>query len=194
MLKIQTKKPLLFLSFDVETDGPAPGLHSMLSMGWAGFTQTGEIVFEYEANLIPLPDAHPSDDTMKWWAKEENQNAWEYIHQNQREPEDVFTEFAAQISELNKIYNLKPIAWPVSYDWQYINYYFHRFIGSNPLGFSVMCIKTYLWAMSKNKSPSDKLDIGRYADPQFPHTHKALDDAKEQGAIFINAWTENTNV
>lgn len=189
---MNTKKPLLFLSFDIEADGPAPGLNSMLSMGWAGFTENGNLVFTYEANLTELPDAHPNTDTMKWWSLPENQVAWNYVHQNQRNPRDIFGEFARIVERLQTDYKLVPVAWPASYDWQYINYYFHRFAGYNPLGFSSMCIKSYLWAMSGNRSPNDKLDVEKYVDPRFPHTHKALDDAKEQGAIFINAWRDNT--
>lgn len=57
----------MFLSFDIEADGPCPGLNSMLSFGMAGFTPDARIVFEYEANLFPLPDTKPDPKTQKWW-------------------------------------------------------------------------------------------------------------------------------
>lgn len=53
-------KPLIFLSFDIEADGPAPGLNSMLSLGFVGINEEGKFVFQYEANLNPLPDAKPN--------------------------------------------------------------------------------------------------------------------------------------
>src|SRR5205814_290344 len=105
----------------------------------------------------------------------------------------VFEEFSKQIEELVKTYKLVPVAWPVSYDWQWINHYFHRFTGNNPFGYSAIDIKSYLWALSKNRSPNDQINVEKWVDPQFKHTHKALDDAKEQGAMFVNAWKENIN-
>lgn len=186
-------KPVLFLSFDIESDGPAPGLNSMLAMGWAGFTETGQLVFEYEAHLKPLPDATPNEKTMSWWKLPENAMAWEYVQTNQRDPSEVCRDFAAHLEKLTQSYTLEPVAWPAAFDWQYINYYFHRFLGCNPLGYSAMCIEAYIWALTKKASSNDvhRADLVQYKDPKYPHTHRALDDAKEQGSMFYRAWTSN---
>ena len=37
----------LYLSFDIEADGPSPCLNNMLSLGICGMTETGEIVYKY---------------------------------------------------------------------------------------------------------------------------------------------------
>jgi hypothetical protein len=44
--------------------------------------------------------------------------------------------------------------------------------------------------MHPNVSIQPLLDS--WSDERFPHTHKALDDAKEQGARFINMLREQT--
>lgn len=52
----------------------------------------------------------------------------------------------------------------------------------------------YAWALSKNKSSRQKIpDIERWKPADLPHTHRALDDAIEQGATFMGAWMENTS-
>lgn len=183
--------PLLFLSYDVEADGPCPGLSSLLSLGIAGFNESGEVVFEYEANLMPLADAKANEETMRWWMRPEQHEAWEYVQKNRRPPNVVFQELKKHIDELKKKYRIGTVAWPANYDWQWINYYFHRFVGENPIGFSSRCIATYAWCMAKNRGHNDRIDMTRWTDPRFPHTHKALDDAKEQGAMFIKMWREN---
>jgi hypothetical protein len=187
------RKPLLFLSFDIESDGPAPGLNSMLAMGWAGFDETGQLVFEYEAHLTPLPEAVPNDKTMSWWKLPENQTAWDYVQTDQRDPGEVCRECASHLERLAATYTLEPVAWPAAFDWQYINYYFNRFLGRNPLGYSAMCIEAYIWALTQKASSNDvhKSDLAAYKDPQYPHTHRALDDAKEQGVMFYRAWASN---
>lgn len=192
-VQMESPKPLLFLSFDIESDGPSPGLNSMLAMGWAGFDEQGQLVFEYEANLKPLPDAYPNVKTMTWWRQPENAVAWEYLQKNQRDPAEVCREFASQMERLAATYTLEPVAWPASFDWQYFNYYCHRFLGRNPLGYSAMCIESYIWALTQKHGSGDvhRADLVMYKDPKYPHTHRSLDDAKEQGAMFYKAWLSN---
>lgn len=179
---------LLFLSFDVEADGPAPGLNSMLSFGFVGIDEEGQIVFEYEANLEPLSDAKPNASTMEWWSKPEQAMAWEYVNTSKRDPRVAFMEMASHIETLKlKGYQIRCVAWPIAYDWQWINYYFHRFIGRNPLGYSASDIGSYAWGHLGTRS-HDVGDLSAYKDPNLHHTHRALDDAREQGMIFYNLW------
>lgn len=182
-----TPKPLLFLSFDIEADGPAPGLNSMLSMGFVGINEAGQFVFQFEANLKPLPDANPDSKTLQWWAHPDQAAAVDYIAQNQRDPKEAFQLLVQHIDKLKAEYQVRCVAWPIAYDWQWINYYFHRFIGSNPLGHSATDIGSYAWGLLGTKTHNvGKLE--EFKDPKLPHTHKALDDAKEQGMVFYNLW------
>src|SRR5258706_13765748 len=45
----------IYVSTDVEADGPIPGPHSMLSFGSAGFRRGGEMVGTFAVNLELLP-------------------------------------------------------------------------------------------------------------------------------------------
>ena len=53
-----------YVSIDIEADGPAPGLNSMLSLGAAAFTADGALVDTFSANLEALPDAREDARSM----------------------------------------------------------------------------------------------------------------------------------
>jgi hypothetical protein len=54
----------IYVSTDIETDGPIPGPHSMLSFGSAAFAPDRRLVGTFEANLHTLPEAAGHPDTM----------------------------------------------------------------------------------------------------------------------------------
>ena len=51
----------IYISTDVESDGPIPGPHSMLSLGSAAYTADKRLVSTFSVNLETLPgaSAHP---------------------------------------------------------------------------------------------------------------------------------------
>ena len=57
----------IFVSTDVETDGPIPGTYSMLSLGSAAYLADKTLVSTFYANLETLPGAAEHPETMKWW-------------------------------------------------------------------------------------------------------------------------------
>ena len=64
----------IYVSTDVEADGPIPGPHSMLCFGSAAYLPDKTIVSTFSANLELLPGASGHPDTMAWW--EQHQDAW----------------------------------------------------------------------------------------------------------------------
>lgn len=193
IIEKKERKPWLILSFDIEADGPAPGLHSMISLGVAGITLEGKIVFKWEKNLKPLEGATQDENTMKWWAKEENREAWEYCNKNQEDPATAMKDLNEKILELMQKWDLITCAAPAGYDYQFPNWYFVKFVGENPLGHKAHCMNSYLWAMKGEIHPSIYDFRKQFLHPDFPHTHKALDDALEQGMMFLNALLKNTS-
>jgi hypothetical protein len=57
----------IYVSTDIEADGPIPGPHSMLSFGSAAFTAEKTLVGKFTCNLETLPDAQPDPRTAEWW-------------------------------------------------------------------------------------------------------------------------------
>lgn len=180
----------IYVSTDVETDGPIPGPHSMLSFGSAAYTPDKKLVSTFSANLETLPGAVGATDTMKWWAT--NRDAYDATRINQEPPESAMKRYVDWIGSLPG----KPVfvGYPAGFDFLFVYWYLIRFAGQSPFSFSAVDIKTYAMAMLKleYRESSKKSMPKRWFDPSLPHTHVALDDATEQGALFINMLRENT--
>jgi len=85
------------------------------------------------------------------------------------------------------------VAYPVAFDFMFVDWYLHKFAGSSPFGYSALDIKTYGMAMLniRTYSGSTKRRYPEHWFDDLPHTHIAVDDAIEQGAMFINMYREN---
>ena len=57
----------IYISTDVESDGPIPGPHSMLSFASAAYLANKTLLGTFSANLELLPGASGHPDTMEWW-------------------------------------------------------------------------------------------------------------------------------
>jgi hypothetical protein len=64
----------IYVSTDVEADGPIPGPNSMLSFGSAAYTAGKELLGTFSANLETLPGTAADPKTAEWWTK--HPEAW----------------------------------------------------------------------------------------------------------------------
>jgi len=58
--------PEIYVSTDIEADGPIPGPHSMLSFASAAYSADKQVVGTFTANLDTLPGAEPHPRTVEW--------------------------------------------------------------------------------------------------------------------------------
>ena len=179
----------IYISTDVETNGPIPGEYSMLSFGSAAFTPKKEIVSTFSANLKTLPKAKKDSETMKWWKTQKK--AWQATRQNLQEPKVAMEKYVRWIKTLKG----KPIfvGYPASFDFMFICWYLNKFAGQNPFSYIALDIKTY--AMAMLKKPFGKITKSSMPKQWFDEckkTHVALDDAIEQGRLFCNMLSINT--
>jgi hypothetical protein len=177
----------IYISTDIESDGPIPGPHSMLSFASAAFRPDKSMAGTFTANLELLEGAQGDPVTMAWWEK--NQKAWDASRVAPRPPAVVMPEYVAWLKQLPG----RPVfvGYPVVFDYSFVSWYLHRFAGENPFSHSALDIKTM--AMTLLKLPyrdSTKRNMPkRWFDP-VPHTHVALDDAIGQGLLFCNMLSE----
>ncbi len=180
--------PEIYISTDVETDGPIPGPHSMLSFGAVAFDVAGVELGSLARNLETLPGANGHPSTMAWWA--ENQAAWRECRTNLVEPESAMRDYVAWVKGLPG----KPVfvAYPAGFDFLFMYWYMIRFASESPFGHSALDIRTYAMALLKTPyGDSTKRNMPKRWFPSAPHTHVALDDAREQGLLFINMLREH---
>jgi hypothetical protein len=183
----------LYISVDVETDGPIPGPYSMISLGAAAFLLEWEEPSSlFQVNLEPLPEASRDPDTMKWWGTQKA--AWEACQKDLRKPCDAMKEFVRWVEDLATANGAKPVfvGYPAGFDFLFVYWYLVRFTGGSPFSFSAVDIKTYAMAMLKNGyRDSSKKNMPKKWFGRHPHTHCALDDAIGQGYLFLNMLREN---
>ena len=173
----------IYISTDVETDGPIPGPHSMLSIGSAAYTADKQLVATFSANLDTLPGATAHPDTARWWATQPE--AWAACRTNLEAPEAAMARYAAWIRTLAG----KPVfvAYPAGFDFLFVYWYLMRFVGESPFSHSALDMKTFAMAVLRTdyRNSTKRNMPAEWFDP-MPHTHVALDDAIEQGALFCN--------
>ena len=176
-------KPEIYLSTDVEADGPIPGPNSMLSFASAAYTQEKELIGTFEANLETLDGAQGHPETMQWW--DTQPEAWQACREDQQTPGGAMKKYYDWLKQLPG----KPVfvGYPAAYDFMFVYWYLMNFVGECPFSHSALDIKTL--AMGYLKTPyrqTAKRSMPKHWFDALPHTHKALDDAIEQGALFCN--------
>lgn len=178
----------IYVSTDVEADGPIPGQNSMLSFGSAAYLADKKLIGTFTANLELLPGAKGDPKTMDWWKTQPQ--AWEACRKDIKSPETAMKEYLAWLKGLTG----KPVfvGYPASYDFMFVYWYLMKFTGESPFSHSALDIKTYAMAMlKKGYRDSTKRNMPKDWFDKLPHTHCALDDAIEQGALFCNMLAKN---
>jgi hypothetical protein len=83
------------------------------------------------------------------------------------------------------------VAYPAAYDFMFVHWYLIRFAGESPFSHSALDVKTLAMAMlGCGYRDATKKNMPRRWFDAHPHTHRALDDAIEQGALFCNMLRE----
>src|SRR5258706_952956 len=165
----------IYVSTDIESDGPIP----------AGYDAGGRMLGRHTANLATLPDAIWDPDTMAWWAQ--NPEAWQACRSDPLDPSTAMTEYRTWLEALPG----KPVfvGYPAAYDFMFVYWYLIQFTGGSPFSHSALDLKTFAMALlgtdfrgtSKRTMPRDWFGAAR-------HTHVALDDAIEQGELWLAMW------
>lgn len=176
-------KEEIYVSTDVEADGPIPGVNSMLSFGSAAYLKDKTLVSTFSVNLELLEGAQPDPKTMEWWQTQPE--AWNACRQSPISPNQAMNDYLLWLDALpgSPVF----VGYPVAFDFMFVYWYLIRFTGRSPFSHSALDVKTYAMALlDKPYRQSVKRNMpGEWFD-DLPHTHLALDDAIEQGALFCN--------
>lgn len=156
-----------YISVDIEADGPCPGLYSMVSFG-AVDVESGK---SFYAELRPISDT---------WVPEALQVSGFSRSQTMtfREPKAVMEDFRQWLYSISDGERIQMIADNAGFDWSFINYYFHAFVGENPFGFSCVSLTSLYKGLERSMFSSFK------RLRKTKHTHNALDDARGNAEVI----------
>lgn len=150
-----------FFSLDVEADGPCPGLYSMVSFALVDIFDHKKTFY---AQIKPISDEFiPEALAVSGFSREECMSFPEASVVMQ-DMEDFLVPYQGR----KVIVSDNP-----GFDWQFLNYYCHKFLKRNPFGHSARRIGD-IWAGHTGNFRNDS-QWKKYRGTK--HSHNALDDA-----------------
>lgn len=167
------KENELFISVDIESSGPIPGEYSLLSIG-ACLLSDPDISFYTELR----PDSQKHDPEAVNVSGLDLASLTLYG----LPPIEAMMQFNQWINSVsNPMQKVIFVGFNAPFDWSFINYYFHKYTGANPFGFTAIDIKAYY--MGLNRCSWEETKSSRIVEKLCPHlrsNHDALQDARFQ--------------
>ena len=157
---------------DVESDGPAPGLYSMIS--FAAIKVDSELKTTFKAFVAPISKKYNAEALgISKISREE--------HEAYPDPKIAIVDFVQWVRSVNKGSRAIFMSDNLAFDWQFINYYIHMYFDQSPFGFSGRRIGDFYAGLQKDFGSSSSWKSLRVT----PHTHDPLDDVKGNAEAFI---------
>ncbi|MGW8181615.1 MAG: exonuclease [bacterium] len=163
-----------WIMVDIEADGPIPGDYSMICFG--------AVLVEPELNRAFYGDLKPISE--KWdpealavsgFSREETMNF--------NDPETTMMAFKKWLDDVT-VGQPRFIADNNGFDWQFINWYFHHFLGFNPFGFSSANLGSLYKGLAKDVFASFK------KLRKTKHDHNPVNDAKGNAEALLYMKSE----
>ena len=158
-----------YIMVDIEADGPIPGDYSMVCFG--AIVVDPELSKTFYGKLKPISEKwEPEALKVSGFSREEILKF--------DNPTVVMESFDKWITENSKN---RPIFVSDNngFDWQFINWYFHHFLGKNPFGHSSMNLGSLYKGLVRDTFKSFK------HLRKTKHTHHPVDDAKGNTEAFL---------
>jgi Exonuclease len=186
----------VYVSVDVEADGPVPGPYSLVSLGACVAAVRGA---DGEIEIVD-PEAHtfyrelkPISDRWDAEALAVSGLTREHLEANGADPHVAMADFLAWVDTVARRLRARPVfaAFPLAFDWQFVYHYLVVYAGRSPFGHSAHFDMKTAYALLagtavrdavKRNMPSELLGSRR-------HTHNALDDAQGQADLLAGLLT-----
>lgn len=167
----------VFISVDVETSGPIPGDYSLLTIGACVVDDPG---VNFSARLKPIGDkADPKALAVTGLSLTD-------LAATGEDPTAAMMRFRywtalACGGDGVPVF----VGFNAAFDWSFVNFYFHRFTGTNPFGFAALDIKSfYMGAAATTWAETKSSRMAQVLHPESRGDHDALHDAIYQAELF----------
>lgn len=160
---------MAYVMVDVESDGPIPGDYSMICFG-AVIVEPG-LERSFYGQLRPISDNFvPKALAISGFSREQ---CFEFD-----DAKEVMARFRDWLKSNCKGQS-RFISDNNGYDWQFINWYFHHFLGANPFGYS----STNLGSLYKGMMHDMQVNFKHLRKTK--HTHHPVDDARGNAEALL---------
>jgi len=159
---------------DVESDGPCPGIYSMVCFGAVYVPDQTKTFY---GDTSPISDKYIEEAlSISGFSRES--------HEKFDDPFDTMSRFRRWILETNQ--NGRPVfvSDNPAFDWQWINYYFHYYLRDNPFGFSARRIGDMYAGLRKDIRKASSWKHLRKTN----HDHNPVNDALGNAQALIQMW------
>lgn len=178
----------VYFSVDIETDGPIPGPYSLLSFAMvpAGAFRHGRYVRpEAEPDSLYL-ELRPISEQFDAEALAVNRLDRERLRKEGLDPSDAMAQAAEWIADQTGPGTPVLVAYPLSFDWSWLYWYFMKFAGASPFKHSrCFDIKTAIAVKGRRGvARSGHRHLPEALRSAHSHTHHALEDAIAQADTF----------
>jgi DNA polymerase III epsilon subunit-like protein len=171
-----TSKGECFISVDVETSGPIPGEYSMLALGACVVGKRDE---GFYAELQPL-NGNAVSEALKVTGLDMSE-----LERTGELPAVAMRKFCDWLEQASRGAKLVFVGFNAGFDWSFINWYMHRFLGQNPFGFAPLDIKSYYMGLTGcDWEDTRSSRIRPEYQPDSLGNHHALADARAQAEMF----------
>lgn len=163
-----------YIMVDIESDGPIPGDYSMICFG--AVVVEPSLNRRFYGRLKPISECWvPEALAVSGFTREQTLE----FH----DPKRVMSEFRDWIGKENRERPMF-ISDNNGFDWQFINWYFHHFLGENPFGFSSTNLGSFYKGLVRDTSKNFK------HLRKTKHTHDPVDDAVGNAEAFLTLIQE----
>ncbi len=154
---------------DVEADGPIPGDYSMVSLG-AVIVEPG-LARTFYATFRPVTEKFVPESLKVCGFTREQTLAFD-------DPAASIAKFRDWVAAHGKG-RIQFVSDNNGFDWQFVNWYFHHFLGANPFGYS----STNLGSLYKGLTKDVFVNFKHLR--KTAHTHHPVDDAKGNAEALL---------
>lgn len=178
-------RPVTAISVDIEAAGPSPSGFALLSLG-------AVLVDEPAASLPDGVAPHfyvelqPDRDGELPGAMAVGGFTLEGLRATGTPPAAAMRAFADWIDAVTPPgHRPVMVGFNAAFDWMFVADYFHRYLGTNPFGHSAIDVKAYYLGVTGSSWTATSMPFvaARYG-LDISLTHNALDDARDQAALF----------
>jgi hypothetical protein len=167
-----------WFSVDIEADGPIPGDFSMVSLGLVRVDRA--LACDFYAELRPISARwQPEALAVCGFSREQTLSF--------ADPAAVMADCAAWLARVS-VGPPRLISDNNGFDWQFVNWYFHHFLGHNPFGHSSVNLNSLYKGLQADMSSHI------HSLRRSPHTHHALTDARGNAEVLLQLQRQGLKI